>query len=130
MIFNENFSSNLVFLRENRFREDQVNIWPLELILNFKNTLFLWARYYFYLQDIKISFEDVDFFAKLSQILDTLVSNSTIQLTKMGVIKIFRWYILVYESFFSCRIKSAAALITAFLLLLLRLLLWNLRWNL
>ena len=35
----------------------------------------------FMLQDIKISFEDVDFYSKVSLILDTLVRNSTTQRT-------------------------------------------------
>ena len=33
------------------------------------------ARHYFSLQDIKISFEDVDFYAKLSLILNTLAKK-------------------------------------------------------
>ena len=35
--------------------------------------------HYFSLQDIKISFEDVDFYAKLSLILNTPVRNSKTQ---------------------------------------------------
>ena len=50
-----------------------------KLFLNFENALFLSARHYFNLQDIKISFEDVDFYAKLSLILDTPVGNSKTQ---------------------------------------------------
>ena len=37
--------------------------------------------HYFSLQDIKISFEDVDFYAKLSLILNTPVRNSKTQRT-------------------------------------------------
>ena len=79
--YNEIFSSNLVFLRENHFWEDwrDISIW--ELTLNFENALFLSACHYFNLQDIKFSFEDVDFYAKLSLILDTPVGNSTTQWT-------------------------------------------------
>ena len=39
------------------------------------------VRHYFSLQDIKISSEDVDFYAKLSLILDTPVGNSKKQRT-------------------------------------------------
>ena len=49
------------------------------MTLNFENTLFLSACHYFNLQDIKISFEYVDFYAKLSLIFDTLVRNSKTQ---------------------------------------------------
>ena len=65
-IVNESFSSNLVFLRGNRFQEDWVDIWPQKLTLNVENSLSLSARHYFNLQDIKISFEDIDFYAKFS----------------------------------------------------------------
>ena len=75
-VVNESCFSNLVFLKEYRFQKDWVNIWPQKLTLNFENALFLSARHYFNLQDIKISFEDVDFYAKLSLILDTTVGNS------------------------------------------------------
>ena len=34
------------------------------------------VRHYFHLQDIKISIEDVNFYAKLSLILDTLVNKT------------------------------------------------------
>ena len=40
---NESYSLNLLFLRENHFPEDYVNIWPKKLTLNFENTLYLWA---------------------------------------------------------------------------------------
>ena len=39
--FNEIFSSNLVFLRENHFQRDSVPISPQKLTLNFENALFL-----------------------------------------------------------------------------------------
>ena len=54
-----------------------------KLTLNFENVLFLSACRYFNLQDIKIPFEDVDFYAKLSLILDTPVGNSKTQMTIM-----------------------------------------------
>ena len=73
--FNESFSSNLVFLRENHFWEDKGDISPWELTLNFENALFLLAHQYFNLQDIQMSFEDVDYYTKLSLILDTPVGN-------------------------------------------------------
>ena len=62
---NESCSSNIVFLRESRFQEDYVDISPRTLTLNFEISLFLSARHYFDLQDIKISLEDVDFYAIL-----------------------------------------------------------------
>ena len=34
-VVNESCSSNLVFLRENCFQEDLVDIWPQKLALNF-----------------------------------------------------------------------------------------------
>ena len=48
-----------------------------------KNVLNFWwlTITYFCLQDIKIFFEDVDFYAKLSLILDILVKKSTTQWT-------------------------------------------------
>ena len=53
----------------------------LKLALKIKNALFLSACLYFYLQDIKISFEDINFYTKLSLILDTLARNSATQRT-------------------------------------------------
>ena len=44
---------------------------------------------YFNLQDIKISFEDVVFYAKLSLILDTLVGNSKTQRTILSIATVF-----------------------------------------
>ena len=41
---NESCSSNLLFLRENHFQEDQVNIRPQKLTLKFENALFLLAH--------------------------------------------------------------------------------------
>ena len=57
-------SSDLIFLRENRFQEDLVNFWLQKLTLKTKNTQFLPACYYVCLQDIKISFWHVDFMQK------------------------------------------------------------------
>ena len=41
------------------------------------------AHHYFSLQDIKIAFEDVELYAKMSIILDTQIKNSTTQWTIM-----------------------------------------------
>ena len=38
---NESCSSNQIFLRENRFQKNLVNISPKKLTLNFENALFL-----------------------------------------------------------------------------------------
>ena len=70
-VVNESYSFDLVFLRENRFQEEKVDILPPKLTLNSENALFLLAHHSFNLQDIKISFEYVDSYAKLSLILDT-----------------------------------------------------------
>ena len=78
---NENYSPNLLFSNENHFEDDQVDFWPLKLTLKTENARFLSAHYYFYLQDIKISFEYVDFYAKTLLVLDTRVGNSTTQWT-------------------------------------------------
>ena len=43
--FNESFSFNLVFLIENHFWEDQGDISPWELTLNFENAIFLLAHF-------------------------------------------------------------------------------------
>ena len=72
---------NVIFLRENRFLGDYLVFRPKNLTLNSENVLFLPAHHSFNLQDIKISFENVDFYAKLSLILDTPVRNSTTQRT-------------------------------------------------
>ena len=42
--FSESYSSNLVFLREKKFRMIKVDIWPQILNLKFENTLFLSAH--------------------------------------------------------------------------------------
>ena len=62
---NEIYSPNLLFLNENRFEDDQVDFRPLKLTLKTENARFLLAHHYFYLQDIKISFEYVNFHAKM-----------------------------------------------------------------
>ena len=81
-------SPNSKFLRENRFQEDSVNIWLQKLTLKTENAQFLLAHHYVCLQDIKISFWHVDFYAKISLILDTRIENSTTQLT---IICIMLW---------------------------------------
>ena len=40
-------------------------VYTRKLTLNFENALFLSALHYFYLQDIKIIFQYVDFHAKM-----------------------------------------------------------------
>ena len=60
----ESCSSNLVFLRENNFQEDQVDIWPWKLTWTFENA-HMSAHYYFYSKAINISFKYVDFYAKM-----------------------------------------------------------------
>ena len=78
-LVSESCSFNSLFWRENRFPEDfKVDIWPPKLTLNFKSALFFAVLS---LLLLKISFEDVDFYAKLSLILDTAVRNSTTQKT-------------------------------------------------
>ena len=47
---NQSCSPNLIFRQENNFQEDQVDIWPRKLNLNFENTQTA-------LEDIKKSFE-------------------------------------------------------------------------
>ena len=44
------------------------------------------VRHYVYLQDIKISFEDVDFYAKMSLIMDTPSRNSKTQQTLISTL--------------------------------------------
>ena len=61
---NESYSPNLLFSNENRFEDDQVDFWPLKLTLKTENARFLSAHYYFYLQNIKISFEYVVSYTK------------------------------------------------------------------
>ena len=78
---NERYSPILLLLKENHFQEDQVDFWPLKLTLNTENAQFLSARHYFFLQDIKISFKYVDFYAKTLLVLDTRIRNSTTQWT-------------------------------------------------
>ena len=43
--FNESFSSDLVFLRENHFWENWGDISPWDMTLNFENALFLSAHF-------------------------------------------------------------------------------------
>ena len=78
---NEIYSPNLLFLNENRFEDNQVHFWPLKLTLKTENAQLLSARHYFYVHDIKISFEYVNFYAKTLLVLDTRVRNSTTQRT-------------------------------------------------
>ena len=56
-VVNKSCSSNLVFLRENHFLKDYVDIWPQKLTLNFENAPFWSARHYSNVQDINVSFE-------------------------------------------------------------------------
>ena len=80
-VVNKSCSPNSIFLRENHFQEDSVNFWLQKLTLKTENAQFLPAHHYVCLQDIKISFWHVDFYAKISLNLDTRIKNSTTQLT-------------------------------------------------
>jgi hypothetical protein len=51
------------------------------LTLKTENALFLMARHYFYLQDIKISFGHVDCYANMLLVLGARVRNSPTQQT-------------------------------------------------
>ena len=57
-----------------------------KLSLKTDNPLFFSAHNYSYLEDIKISFEDVDFYAQMLLIMDTLVRNSTTQGTLLHIV--------------------------------------------
>ena len=63
------------------FQVDSVNFWLQKLTLKAGNAQFFLTQHYVCLQDIKISFWHVDFYAKISLILDTRIENSTTQLT-------------------------------------------------
>ena len=75
-IASESCSPNLIFIKENNFWEDSVDFWPQKLTLKTENAQFLLARHYFCAQNIKISFEYADLYAKISLILDTAARNS------------------------------------------------------
>ena len=59
MLIDVVLNTNLVFLKQNHFGTIKFK-FDLKNWLNFKKALFLTARHYIYLQDIKISFEVVD----------------------------------------------------------------------
>ena len=63
---NKSCPSNLVLVRENRFQEDSDHIWLQKLTLKTENAQFLPAHHYVCLQDIKISFCHVEFYAKIN----------------------------------------------------------------
>ena len=65
-------------LKKYNFQKDYGDFWPWDLTLKMP---YLCIQHSFYWHDIKISFEYVDFYAKMSLILDTRVSNWTIQQT-------------------------------------------------
>ncbi len=54
-----------------------------------KNAQFLLARQYFCVQNIKISFEYADFYAKISLILDTAARNSITQRALLVTLYVF-----------------------------------------
>ena len=59
---NKSFSINLILKwKKNGFQEDKVNVLPQKLTLNTSNVQFLLSRHFFGLQNVKISFECVDF---------------------------------------------------------------------
>ena len=70
-VFNKSCCPNSIILGENRCQEDSVNFWLQKFTLKTENAHFLPVHHYFCLQDIKISFQDVDFYAKMSLILYT-----------------------------------------------------------
>ena len=45
-VVNKSCSSSLVFIRENNFQEDLVEIWPQKVTMHSKNALFLSACNY------------------------------------------------------------------------------------
>ena len=80
MIRIENFekkicSPNSTILRENWVQEDSDNFWLQKLTLKNENAQFLPGHHYVCLQDIKISFGFIDFYAKSSLILDTAATD-------------------------------------------------------
>ena len=52
-VANESCSPNLIFRKENHFREDWVDIWPQKLTLNSENVQYLMALPQTVLQDTK-----------------------------------------------------------------------------
>ena len=75
IVINESCSFKLLFLIENLFQSKKVEFWTSKLTLNFKNVLFLSACHSFMLQDSTISFEYVDFYAKMSLIFYAAFGN-------------------------------------------------------
>ena len=66
---------NPLFLIENYFQSKKVEFWTSKLTLNFENALFLSACHSFMVQDSKVSFEYVDFYAKMSLIFYAAFGN-------------------------------------------------------
>ena len=95
---NKSCSSNLLFLRENNFQKDYVNIWLQKLTLNFENALFLLAHCKILVTFWKKLVCRVDQWSKLvfrfnAQIFKTILkgiykvkwSNHSISLTFLGL---------------------------------------------
>ena len=75
IVINESCSFKLLFLIENYFQSKKVEFWTSKLTLNFENALFLSACHSFMVQDSKVSFEYVDFYAKMSLIFYAAFGN-------------------------------------------------------
>ena len=90
-VANESCSPNLIFIKENHFQEDWVDFRCWKLTLKTENAQFLPACQYFCLQNIKISFDQTDFYTKISLILDPSARNSTTQLILLVSLDCVRW---------------------------------------
>ena len=75
IVENESCSIKLLFLTENYFQSKKVEFWTSKLTLNFENALILSASHSFMVQDSTVSFEYVDFYAKISLIFDAVFGN-------------------------------------------------------
>ena len=65
----------ILFLIEIFFQSKKVEFWTSKLTLNFENALFLLTYHSFMVQDSKVSFEYVDFYANMSLISDAAFGN-------------------------------------------------------
>ena len=72
---NESCSFELLFLIEYFFQKKKFDFWTSKLTLNSENALFLSACHSFMVQDSKVSFEYVDFYAKMSLIFYAAFGN-------------------------------------------------------
>ena len=74
-VINESCLLKLVFSMENHFQSKKVEFWTSKLTLNFENALFLSVGHSFMVQDSKVSFEYVDFYAKILLVLHNAFGN-------------------------------------------------------